>query len=143
MLKDLGVTSVGHRLKLLEAIAALRTDTSAPGPSNDLKTTPSAPSPSPEDRAERRQVAEQSRDPGSVAAPYVLAGTEKYHSSTFTRSIDHDLQQILYSARIKYSYSSLAASDPRVAEFPKPTVAARTENTFECSFTEAGGADFP
>jgi class 3 adenylate cyclase len=55
-LKDLGVTSVGHRVKLLEAVAALRNDTSAPGPSGDLKTAPTAPSASPEDRAERRQV---------------------------------------------------------------------------------------
>src|SRR5215471_12439876 len=55
-LKDLGVSIVGHRRKLLDAIGALRADTSAPGPSNDLKTTPSAPSPSHEDRAERRQV---------------------------------------------------------------------------------------
>ena len=55
-LKDLGVSIVGHRRKLLDAIGALRTDTSAPGPSNDLKTTASAPSPSHEDRAERRQV---------------------------------------------------------------------------------------
>jgi class 3 adenylate cyclase len=55
-LKGLGVSIVGHRRKLLDAIAALRTDTSAPGPSNDLKTTPNAPSPSPEDRAGRRQV---------------------------------------------------------------------------------------
>jgi hypothetical protein len=56
-LKDLGVTSVGHRLKLLEAIAALRNDTSAhQGPSGDLKTAPAAPSVPPEDRAERRQV---------------------------------------------------------------------------------------
>ena len=55
-LKDLGVSVVGHRRKLLDAIAALRTDTSAPGPSSDLKTPPTAPSASPEDRAERRQV---------------------------------------------------------------------------------------
>ena len=55
-LKDLGVSIVGHRRKLLDAIAALRSDTSAPGSSSDLKNAPSAPSPSPEDRAERRQV---------------------------------------------------------------------------------------
>jgi class 3 adenylate cyclase len=55
-LKDLGVSIVGHRRKLLNAIAALRTDTSVPGPSNDLQTTPRAPSLSPKDRAERRQV---------------------------------------------------------------------------------------
>ena len=55
-LKELGVTSFGHRRKLLDAIAALRADTSAQGPSNDLKTALAAPSVSPEDRAERRQV---------------------------------------------------------------------------------------
>src|ERR1043166_4816612 len=55
-LKDLGVSIVGHRRKLLDAIAALRNDTSAPGPSIDLKTAPAAPSASAEDRAERRQV---------------------------------------------------------------------------------------
>jgi class 3 adenylate cyclase len=32
-LKDLGVTSVGHRVKLLDAIAALRNDTSGQSPS--------------------------------------------------------------------------------------------------------------
>jgi class 3 adenylate cyclase len=55
-LKELGVTAVGHRLKLVDAIAALRPDASPPGPSSDLKTAPSAPSIPPEDRAERRQV---------------------------------------------------------------------------------------
>jgi hypothetical protein len=55
-LKELGVAALGHRRKLLDAIAALRNDTSAPGPSSDQKTAPAAPSASPEDRAERRQV---------------------------------------------------------------------------------------
>jgi class 3 adenylate cyclase len=55
-LKELGVTAVGHRLKLLDAIAALPTDASAKAPSADAATTPSAASVSPEDRAERRQV---------------------------------------------------------------------------------------
>src|SRR5262245_19987699 len=55
-LKELGVVSVGHRVKLLDAIAVLRNDTSAQGPSSDLKTALAAPSASPEDRAERRQV---------------------------------------------------------------------------------------
>jgi class 3 adenylate cyclase len=55
-LKDLGVTSVGHRLKLLEAIAALRNDASGRPPSVDTGTTSSTPSVRPEDRAERRQV---------------------------------------------------------------------------------------
>ena len=37
-LKELGVTAVGHRLKLLDAIAALRGDTSAKPPSTDGAT---------------------------------------------------------------------------------------------------------
>jgi class 3 adenylate cyclase/predicted ATPase len=55
-LKELGVTAVGHRLKLLDAIAALRNDASGRAPSVDATTTSSAPSAHPEDRAERRQV---------------------------------------------------------------------------------------
>ena len=53
-LKQLGVTALGHRVKLLDAIAALRTDASPPGPSGDPKAAPAV-SPS-ADRAERRQV---------------------------------------------------------------------------------------
>ncbi len=48
-LKDLGVGIVGHRRKLLDAIAALRADTTAKAPF----AAPSVPA---EDRAERRQV---------------------------------------------------------------------------------------
>ena len=55
-LKELGVTSFGHRVKLLDAIAALRSDASDKAPSVDATTASSAPSPHPEDRAERRQV---------------------------------------------------------------------------------------
>ena len=55
-LKELGVTAVGHRLKLLDAIAALRNNGSGKTPSIDAATPSSAPSASPEDRAERRQV---------------------------------------------------------------------------------------
>src|SRR5436190_20648952 len=55
-LKDLGVGIVGHRRKLLDAIAALRTDGGAKAPSPEAATTSAAPSVSPEDRAERRQV---------------------------------------------------------------------------------------
>jgi class 3 adenylate cyclase len=55
-LKDLGVASVGHRVKLLDAIAALRSDASGNAPSVDPATTSSTPSAHPEDRAERRQV---------------------------------------------------------------------------------------
>src|SRR5215475_688521 len=55
-LKELGVTAVGHRLKLLDAIAVLRSDASGKAPPVDTATTSSTPSAHPEDRAERRQV---------------------------------------------------------------------------------------
>ena len=55
-LKELGVASIGHRVKLLDAIAALRGDASGKTPSVDATTTSSAPCAHPEDRAERRQV---------------------------------------------------------------------------------------
>jgi predicted ATPase/class 3 adenylate cyclase len=55
-LKELGVASFGHRVKLLNAIAALRSQASDRGPSSELKTAPAATSAAPEDRAERRQV---------------------------------------------------------------------------------------
>src|SRR6516164_920048 len=55
-LKDLGISVVGHRRKLLDAIAALRTDTGAKAPSFDAATISSALTVSPEDRAERRQI---------------------------------------------------------------------------------------
>ena len=55
-LKELGVASIGHRVKLLDAIVALRTDASGKASSADVATTSRPPSASPEDRAERRQV---------------------------------------------------------------------------------------
>ena len=55
-LKELGVASFGHRVKLLDAIAALRNEASGKAPSVDAATTSSAPSARPEDRAERRQA---------------------------------------------------------------------------------------
>ena len=55
-LKELGVTAVGHRLKLLDAVAALRANTSAKTSAADATTASSAPHVSSEDRAERRQV---------------------------------------------------------------------------------------
>jgi class 3 adenylate cyclase len=54
-LKELGVASFGHRVKLLHAIAALRSDASGKTPSVDVTTTSSTPN-APPDRAERRQV---------------------------------------------------------------------------------------
>ena len=55
-LKELGVASLGHRRKLLDAIAALRSDAGGKAPSADVGTTSSASAVSAEDRAERRQV---------------------------------------------------------------------------------------
>ena len=55
-LKEIGVTAVGHRLKLLDAIAALRTDAGARARSAESATASAAPSVPAEDRAERRQV---------------------------------------------------------------------------------------
>ena len=52
-LKELGVA---HRRKLLDAIAALRSDAGGKAPSAEVATPPIALSVSPEDRAERRQV---------------------------------------------------------------------------------------
>ena len=52
-LKEIGVGPVGNRRILLEAIAALRADTS---PSAEMAATSGATSISPEDRAERRPV---------------------------------------------------------------------------------------
>ena len=52
-LKDLGVGVVGHRRKLLDAIAALRAEASAPTPLSDA---PLATDKAAKDTAERRQV---------------------------------------------------------------------------------------
>jgi class 3 adenylate cyclase len=55
-LKELGVTALGHRLKLLNAIAALSVDTGAKTPLADATMPSSAVSARSEDRAERRQI---------------------------------------------------------------------------------------
>jgi class 3 adenylate cyclase len=55
-LKQLGVTALGHRVKLLDAIATLRAEASGKAPSVAPATTSSTPNARPEDRAERRQV---------------------------------------------------------------------------------------
>src|SRR6476646_8660188 len=56
-LKELGVTAVGHRLKLLDAIAALRSDEGAKTALAEGATISATSSASPAaDRAERRQV---------------------------------------------------------------------------------------
>ena len=55
-LKQLGVASLGHRVKLLDAITALRSDASGKLPSVDAATASTSSNAHPEDRAERRQV---------------------------------------------------------------------------------------
>ena len=55
-LKDLGVSIVGHRRKILDAITALRADAVSKAPSADVAPAKITPSAHPEDRAERRQV---------------------------------------------------------------------------------------
>jgi class 3 adenylate cyclase len=52
-LKELGVTALGHRRILLDAIAALREDAGGKSPADTASSTLSA---RPEDRPERRQV---------------------------------------------------------------------------------------
>src|SRR5580692_153490 len=52
-LKELGVTALGHRLKLLDAIALLRADANAKAPPSEAPPTVSKPR---QDTAERRQV---------------------------------------------------------------------------------------
>ena len=60
-LKELGVTAVGHRLKLLDAIAALRTDrTTRPSPADEA-TGPAAPSAISRAASSRRDIS--SKDP--------------------------------------------------------------------------------
>jgi class 3 adenylate cyclase len=55
--KELGITALGHRRKLLDAIAALRSDVSGKTPSAGRSDRVESTSSSrPEDRAERRQV---------------------------------------------------------------------------------------
>ena len=54
--KELGVTGLGHRRKLLDAIVAVRRDVGGVTPTVDPPTASSTPSAHPEDRAERSQV---------------------------------------------------------------------------------------
>ena len=53
-LKELGIASIGHRVKLLDAIAALHNEGSSKAPT--VATTSTSRNAHPEDRAERRQV---------------------------------------------------------------------------------------
>jgi hypothetical protein len=74
-LKELGVASFGHRVKLLDAIAALRNEASVKTPTVDAATASSTLSPRPEDRAERRQVTVMFSDLGDRRFPRGCAAT--------------------------------------------------------------------
>jgi class 3 adenylate cyclase len=141
-LKELGVVSVGHRVKLLEAIAALRSDTSTQGPSGDLKTAPATPSASPEDRAERRQVRVMFSDlVGSTALSArmdpedlreVISAYQKCVAETvgrfggFVANIMGDGVLVYFGYPQAHDSSSIVASAARAA------IAARGENTQNC-----------
>jgi hypothetical protein len=72
-LKELGVAAVGHRLKLLDAIAALRSNTSGKAPSVDAATTSSNPK-----RPSRRPRRAAPSD-GDVLGPCGLNGAVGSH----------------------------------------------------------------
>ena len=75
-LKELGVVSIGHRVKLLDAIAALRSDASGKTQSVDATTTSGART-YPEDRAERRQVTVMFSRPGRLDGPLSAHGPRR------------------------------------------------------------------
>ena len=68
-LKELGVASIGHRVKLLGAIAALRNEGSGKAPTVHAATTLTSPNAHPEDRAERREVTVMFSDLVGSTAP--------------------------------------------------------------------------
>ena len=97
-LKELGIASLGHRRKLLDAIAALRSDAGGKAPSADVATVSATPRVYPEDRAERRQVTAMFSDlVGSMALsarmdPEDLSGDWAFSpdgTSIVTASDDH------------------------------------------------------
>src|SRR5262249_60498437 len=67
-LKELGVTALGHRRKLLDAIGALRKDDSGKTPSVEAAPTSSARSAPPEDSAARGQVGSSRQGLGPMRA---------------------------------------------------------------------------
>ena len=95
-LKELGVTSLGHRVKLLDAIAALRNEASGKAPSIDAVSTLSAPSATLEDRAERRQVTVMFSD---------LVGS----TALSARMDPEDLRELI-SAKVRKSSSAICSS---------------------------------
>ncbi len=102
-LKELGVASLGHRRKLLDAIAALRTNADSKATSADVATASSAPSGSPEESAERRQVTVMFSD---------LVGS----TALSTRMDPEDLREVI-SAYQKCVAETVQRSGGFVAQF--------------------------
>src|SRR6476660_8855229 len=66
-LKDLGITLVGHRRKLLDAIASLRSDPAMKSAASETLTTGSVPAKA---SAERRQVTVLFSEPSRFDGPF-------------------------------------------------------------------------
>src|SRR5271157_5115691 len=95
-LKEIGVGPVGHRRLLLEAIAALRDEAgAAKPPPADVATKSSAPSVSPEDRAERRQVTVLFSDLVGSTALSARMDPEDLREviSAYQKSVDESVQR--------------------------------------------------
>jgi class 3 adenylate cyclase len=124
-LKELGVTALGHRRILLDAIAALRADAPGKAPSVDAATTSSAPSVHPEDRAERRQVTVMFSD---------LVGS----TALSARMDPEDLREVIsaYQKCVSYRKPSRAASNNLPAG-----VRAAVDGTAKCDRPNPQSAD--
>ena len=106
--QQLGVASFGHRVKLLDAIAALRRDASGKAPSVEAATASSAPNAHPEDRAERRQVTVMFSD---------LVG-----STALSARIDPEDLRV----RLARTVSSMSFSRKTASYFPRPRLRSQT-----------------
>ncbi len=94
-LKDLGVGFVGHRRKLLDAIAALRAKASAPTPLSNAALETDEPG---KDTAERRQVTVMFAD---------LVGS----TALSARMDPEDLREVIYGTLRPYGPRGLARGD--------------------------------
>jgi hypothetical protein len=124
-LKELGIAALGHRRKLLDAIAALRSDASVKTPSADVPSTSSTQSISSEDRAERRQVTVLFSD--LVGSTALSARMDRARLFRPTRSAS----QILFSAAAASWRSFLAMASWSILDTPRRT---RTTLSVPCAW---------